>query len=291
MSGKYGKRSFLGFRKPNYTPVPDQFFDEVLDDLSGAETKVALYIIRRTFGFKKDSDDISLSQMVNGITTKSGRVLDKGTGLGKASVIRSCKTLEERGVIIRTRRQSAERGYESTTYSLNIIGSSDDEPDSQSTSNGGSDNPQGDNGGNERDTPLSQNETSLVSKSDTPLSQNETYNKQGPNTQLPTTVNGSKNPINDLSRLELDEAQVRDTAYYIGQKLGESDAHSHKFHLSVAWRIPKHIIERHLDDILESRPDNPASVFTHRMKEVARKNLNKSEVQKFEDLAKKMTDY
>ncbi len=89
--------------------------------LSGAELKVALYICRRTFGFKKDHDNISLSQIANGITKKDGSILDRGTGLGKASVARAAKTLEEKGVIVRSRRQSAEKGDEPTTYTLNFL--------------------------------------------------------------------------------------------------------------------------------------------------------------------------
>ena len=72
-----------GFDSPNYTPVPDKLFDEYLARLSGAELKALLYIIRRTFGFKKDSDTISLKQMVEGITTHDGRRLDFGAGLSK----------------------------------------------------------------------------------------------------------------------------------------------------------------------------------------------------------------
>ena len=69
---------FRGFSGPNYTPVPDELFDELMVELSGAELKVLLYIIRRTFGFKRDADMISLSQMLNGIRTPDGRVLDRG---------------------------------------------------------------------------------------------------------------------------------------------------------------------------------------------------------------------
>jgi hypothetical protein len=91
-----------------------------MPDLSGAELKVVLYIIRRTFGFKKAMDNISLRQMVEGITTRDGRVLDRGTGLGKASVARAIATLEEKGVILRNKRQSQERRDEATTYSLKL---------------------------------------------------------------------------------------------------------------------------------------------------------------------------
>jgi DNA-binding Lrp family transcriptional regulator len=113
--------TFNGFIFPTTTPIPDQVFDELLHLLSGNELKVLLYICRRTFGFKKESDTISLNQMVNGITTRDGRVLDRGTGLSKATVTRCLNTLEERNIILRIRQYSDERGDEPTTYSLNIL--------------------------------------------------------------------------------------------------------------------------------------------------------------------------
>ena len=100
--------TFPGFRSPTTTPVPDELFDHLLHTLSGAELKVTMYIVRRTFGFKKDQDDISLSQMIGGIVTKEGKVLDHGTGLSKDSVTKAVKTLAEKGVITRNRRQSAQ---------------------------------------------------------------------------------------------------------------------------------------------------------------------------------------
>ncbi len=97
---------FQGFDVPNYTPVPDALFDELLTELSGAEMRVLLYIIRRTFGFKKASDNISLSQMLNGITTKDGTVLDKGVGLSKKTLLAAINSLEERDIILTERRRS-----------------------------------------------------------------------------------------------------------------------------------------------------------------------------------------
>ena len=57
---------FRGFSGPNYTPVPDELFDELMVELSGAELKVLLYIIRRTFGFKRDAD------MIRSVYTRDG---------------------------------------------------------------------------------------------------------------------------------------------------------------------------------------------------------------------------
>src|SRR4051812_40692555 len=95
--------SFEGFSAPHYTQVPDEVFDLLLPMLSEAELKVLLYIIRRTFGFKKTADDISLSQLVTGIITKDGRRLDHGTGVSKSSAIRGVKGLIEKGVIVAMR--------------------------------------------------------------------------------------------------------------------------------------------------------------------------------------------
>jgi len=115
-----GNINFTGFTNPTTTSVPDQVFDELLPDLTGAELKVLLYICRRTFGFKKKSDTISLKQMVHGIRTKEGKVLDHGTGLAKSTVANTLTKLEELNVIIRQRNTNYLNGDQPTTYSLNL---------------------------------------------------------------------------------------------------------------------------------------------------------------------------
>lgn len=109
---------FEGFSAPNGTFVPDEVFDVLAPELSEAELRVLLYIIRRTFGFKKDTDNISLKQMTDGITTREGRVLDRGTGLSKAGNARGIKGLTEKGIIVTTRNRSATSGDQATTYAL-----------------------------------------------------------------------------------------------------------------------------------------------------------------------------
>ena len=115
-----GKALFRGYSSPNYTPVPDELFDEQLPDLSGAELKVLLYVIRRTFGFKRESDNISLSQMLNGLRTRDGRVLDRGVGLSKKTLLQAIKSLEDQAIILTERRRSQEKGDEPTSYRLNV---------------------------------------------------------------------------------------------------------------------------------------------------------------------------
>lgn len=109
---------FEGFSSPNTTSVPDEFFDVLAPRLSEAELRVALYILRRTFGFKKESDAISLKQMVEGITTKDGRILDRGTGMSRPGVTKGVRGLEAKGIIVTTHNSSKTRGYEATTYTL-----------------------------------------------------------------------------------------------------------------------------------------------------------------------------
>lgn len=111
---------FHGFEGPNYTQVPDALFDELLAFLQGAELKVLLYIVRRTFGFKRDSDTISLSQMQNGITTREGKVLDHGTGLSKPALLKALRSLQDKQIIVAERQRSIERGDQPTVYRLNV---------------------------------------------------------------------------------------------------------------------------------------------------------------------------
>src|SRR3954470_8102588 len=111
---------FSGFLSPSTTPVPDVLFDELLLRLDNAELRVLLYIIRRTYGFKRNTDDIAISQMVHGIRKKDGTILDRGTGMSKGSVTRGLKGLLKKGVIVARRNTSKEHGFEPTTYALKL---------------------------------------------------------------------------------------------------------------------------------------------------------------------------
>ena len=121
-------RRFAGVTSPNTTQVPDQYLDELLSVLSGAELKVLLYITRRTFGFKKDRDAISLSQMLHGIVTRDGRRLDHGVGLSKKTLLAAISSLKAQNIILTERRRSAQRGDEPTVYRLNIVTPGPSEP-------------------------------------------------------------------------------------------------------------------------------------------------------------------
>lgn len=230
---------FRGFRLPTTTPIPDELFDELMADLSGAELKVLLYICRRTFGFKKEKDNISLHQLVEGITTKKGRRLDGGTGLGKASVARAVKSLETKGIILRTKRHSQRRGDEPTTYALNMV-------------------------------PVSHFETPPVAPMRHPpvskLNPQQTVLQQ---TARQSTVRngGETTALKTLPDLK----QVKEKTAYVAQHILATlgDQQSQKFYELVATKVPERVIRTTLSEIKADGARQPERVFTYRMNRYA----------------------
>jgi hypothetical protein len=112
-------KSFAGFERSNTTPIPDALFDELLSLLSGAELKVLLYIMRRTWGFKKDTDAISLSQFQNGIVTYDGVRLDSGCGIKRReTIIQALSSLEKDGYIVSHKSQDSAGDNAVTVYCI-----------------------------------------------------------------------------------------------------------------------------------------------------------------------------
>lgn len=112
---------FAGFSTPNTTAVPDAFFDEVAPNLTEAELRITLYIIRRTFGFKKAVDAISFSQFLDGITTSDGRVLDRGCGLrSRGHLSKALKSLVAKGVIVAVKNQHRNGANAVSAYALHF---------------------------------------------------------------------------------------------------------------------------------------------------------------------------
>jgi hypothetical protein len=106
-----------GFAGPNYTQVPNDIMDRWLADLSGAETKVLLYLARRTFGFHRDRVKVGLRTICKGIPGK-----DRGTGLHIETTSQAVKGLEARGLVLPKRPPGGR-----TTYTLpvaNVYGKS-----------------------------------------------------------------------------------------------------------------------------------------------------------------------
>ena len=107
---------FEGYEVPHYTQVPDQLFDEHLPHLGHAELKVLLFIIRRTFGWGKEADAISLSQ------------LERGTGLSRRSVRDAVKSLEQKHLIVTDRYSTPHGDAGVNVYRLNIKHQNTPEP-------------------------------------------------------------------------------------------------------------------------------------------------------------------
>ncbi len=110
----------MPLKRPTTTPTPDEIFDEWLDVLGHAELRVLLYIVRRTFGFgKRGGDSISFAQFLEGITTRDGRVLDKGCGVrNRTNLSRALASLEARGLIRSHKRLAAPGDKAVTVYAL-----------------------------------------------------------------------------------------------------------------------------------------------------------------------------
>ena len=110
---------FEGFEGPSYTQVPDGLFDELLSVLGGSELKALLYIVRRTYGFKRNSDHISFNQFIRGIKTKDGRILDRGCGVrDRTTLSKALKSLEAKGIVISEKGVDKKGDNVTTLYSL-----------------------------------------------------------------------------------------------------------------------------------------------------------------------------
>lgn len=86
---------------PGFPTGPNKNFwlyPKIMDDywhiLTGSEQKVLTYILRRTWGFKKNTDEISLGQLETGIHR-----YDKGTGLSRPAAVMAIRKLIEKGFI------------------------------------------------------------------------------------------------------------------------------------------------------------------------------------------------
>lgn len=75
---------------PQSTPLPNFFVDVIMPRVRPADFAVLLFIWRKTIGWNKLEDCIPLSQM------------QRGTGRGRARLLRSLRLWEALGLIERT---------------------------------------------------------------------------------------------------------------------------------------------------------------------------------------------
>jgi hypothetical protein len=97
-----------GILVPSAFQVPNEIIDDGwLRELGGAEVKVLLYIIRKTFGYNKIAgDQIPLSQII------------EGTGLSRQSALSSIAVLEACELIRVVRGKSADGTKQVNFYKL-----------------------------------------------------------------------------------------------------------------------------------------------------------------------------
>lgn len=97
----------MGFSSPNYTQIPNEMLDDWLHKLGLAELKVLMVIMRKTFGWHKTRDRISLNQ------------LKEITGLEKTHISKATKSLVEKNLISKT--VEGKKGTQNTFYELVLI--------------------------------------------------------------------------------------------------------------------------------------------------------------------------
>jgi len=109
-----------GFDSPNSTQTPDAVFDYWLTRLTGGELRVLLFLIRRTYGWKREQDDVSISQFVHGITDRHGARIAEGTGISRSTAIGAVKKLLAKGLIYKAENRDRVGADEAPTYRLSI---------------------------------------------------------------------------------------------------------------------------------------------------------------------------
>jgi len=83
--------------------VPHEFFEVLLRRLKGPAVSVACYLLRRTYGWEKGGEAISLAEFM------------EHTGLSKEGVLSGLRKLQAEGIIEVVRRRT-EKGDALPTY-------------------------------------------------------------------------------------------------------------------------------------------------------------------------------
>lgn len=77
-------------KENGYTAIANEILEQLVNrDLLGAEFRILLFIIRKTYGYHKKQDKISLTQF------------ERGTGLSRPTIVKTLKNLEIRNMIIK----------------------------------------------------------------------------------------------------------------------------------------------------------------------------------------------
>lgn len=96
----------LSIPSPNYCPIPNVLLDEWIYRLGNAEFKILMFIARKTFGWHKIRDRISLSQ------------IHKATGFTRSNIINAIRSLCKLGLLMKIKMGKA--GEEKSYYEIII---------------------------------------------------------------------------------------------------------------------------------------------------------------------------
>lgn len=95
------------FRKPGYTQIPNEIFDQLMPQLSGAQFKILCLIARKTLGFHRECHAMGLD------------ALSSGSGLSRQGVLDATEALCKEGWIEKE-KQSEHGKSAASLYSLAI---------------------------------------------------------------------------------------------------------------------------------------------------------------------------
>lgn len=77
-------------KENGFTPIANEILDKIVNTaLLGSELQVLFFIIRKTYGYHKKKDRISLTQF------------EKGTGLSRPTIVKTLKNLMSRNMIVK----------------------------------------------------------------------------------------------------------------------------------------------------------------------------------------------
>lgn len=93
---------------PNTASIPNILFDYWMEKLSPAEFKVLMCIARKTYGWRKNHDYISLSQ------------IEKMTGLSRKGVVKNINSLTKYNLIIKIKSKSSHGDDDTNRYEINV---------------------------------------------------------------------------------------------------------------------------------------------------------------------------
>lgn len=109
MSESLQKEKNHRIHKPNYTQVPNCIFDYWMQILSHVDFKILLHVCRKTFGWHKTEDKISISQ------------ISRETGISKSSVILGLQRLIDFELIIKIKSKDEFDGSDAPNcYEIHI---------------------------------------------------------------------------------------------------------------------------------------------------------------------------